>query len=271
MVRASYTAGDRSGHQLHRDVVHRHGRPPSRVGLHLPVGSTEPDGRFEPAPPGTKEDASSSWSTRTLASALKTELNQLFADLAGDGWTVSRHDVPRHDDQAWQAGPVNSGYRSRRFPYQVDRRRRLCVRHWPNQGCVVMATSPSRTQATGLKTVIPIMLVPGQQTPYYGDLEGNWTDVAAGPSSAMQNPLLRNVPGDGKFDQSVFPEPGRTNAVSRSPGLDLAVGRIDFAGLPAFRPSSERDLLRRTRGTTAATVTETTHVSAPRTRRRLFR
>ena len=36
---------------------------------------------------------------RTLASGLRSELDQFLADLAGDGWTVSRHDVPRHDDE----------------------------------------------------------------------------------------------------------------------------------------------------------------------------
>ena len=66
---------------------------------------------------------------------------------------------------------------------------------------------------------------------YYGDLNGNWSDLQVNNTVANQT-RHHNVPGDGKFDQSTFPSP-----------LELWVGRIDFANLPAF-PESEAELTR---------------------------
>src|SRR5205814_7098667 len=49
---------------------------------------------------------------------------------------------------------------------------------------------------------------------------GAWTDNTVNDSSASEA-RTRNVPGDGKFDQSTFPAP-----------LKLMVGRVDLANLP---------------------------------------
>lgn len=67
---------------------------------------------------------------------------------------------------------------------------------------------------------------------YYGDLDGVWTDVNINVITA-DDPRNDNVPGDGKFDPSSFPS-----------ALELGVGRVDFANMPAF-PQSEEELLRR--------------------------
>ena len=66
---------------------------------------------------------------------------------------------------------------------------------------------------------------------YYGSITGNWTDQTVN-NTVASDPRNHNVPGDGKFDQSAFPGP-----------LQLAIGRVDFHGLPAF-DKSEEDLLR---------------------------
>src|SRR5205085_10384798 len=55
---------------------------------------------------------------------------------------------------------------------------------------------------------------------YYGDMDGTWTDVSVNDTSAS-DARTRNVPGDGKFDQSSFPAP-----------LKLMVGRVDLANMP---------------------------------------
>ncbi|MBL7806628.1 MAG: T9SS type A sorting domain-containing protein [Saprospiraceae bacterium] len=66
---------------------------------------------------------------------------------------------------------------------------------------------------------------------YYGCLDGIWTDQTVN----INSPGTRhdNVPGDGKFDNNVFPAP-----------LKLQVGRVDFANMTKF-PESEEQLLRR--------------------------
>lgn len=58
---------------------------------------------------------------------------------------------------------------------------------------------------------------------YYADMTGTWTDTELNkPSSGSAE--NENIPGDGKFDQSVFP-----------PGLKLATGRVYFENIEAFR------------------------------------
>lgn len=66
---------------------------------------------------------------------------------------------------------------------------------------------------------------------YYGDIDGNWTDVAVNSSSPARNEN-KNIPGDGKFDQSNIPS-----------DLELEVGRVDFFNMPVFS-KSEVQLLR---------------------------
>jgi len=60
---------------------------------------------------------------------------------------------------------------------------------------------------------------------YYGDMNGSWTDVSVNNPSAstVRN---QNIPGDGKFDQSVFQS-----------GVLLEVARVDFYDLPSFAES----------------------------------
>src|SRR5262249_9690635 len=55
---------------------------------------------------------------------------------------------------------------------------------------------------------------------FYGDMDGTWTDHSVDDTAASEA-RTRNVPGDGKFDQSSFPAP-----------LKLMVGRVDLANMP---------------------------------------
>lgn len=57
---------------------------------------------------------------------------------------------------------------------------------------------------------------------YYGELDGNWTDVTINNTSAS-NARNHNVPGDGKWDQSTI-----------ASDLELEVGRVDLYNLPHF-------------------------------------
>ena len=74
---------------------------------------------------------------------------------------------------------------------------------------------------------------------FYGDMDGEWTDYSVNDRTAA-DARNRNVPGDGKYDQSSFPAP-----------LKLMVGRVDLANMlgcltyggPATFPS-EQELLR---------------------------
>jgi len=67
---------------------------------------------------------------------------------------------------------------------------------------------------------------------YYGDTNGNWTDSSVNNSnpSRAEN---KNIPGDGKFDQSNLPSK-----------LEMEIGRVDLSDLPAFQ-ETETELLRK--------------------------
>ena len=68
---------------------------------------------------------------------------------------------------------------------------------------------------------------------YYADIDGSWTDFSVNDNTSASSPRNHNVPGDGKFDQSINPSP-----------LELQVGRIDFANLSTFSESEESLLIK---------------------------
>ena len=74
---------------------------------------------------------------------------------------------------------------------------------------------------------------------FYGDMDGEWTDSTVNDSTAA-DARNRNVPGDGKYDQSSFPA-----------ALKLMVGRVDLANMPGTSQlRRSRDVSERT-GTAA--------------------
>jgi hypothetical protein len=149
----------------------------------------------------------------TYASDLSTELGRLRQDLVGDGWTVIRHDVARTATVPSVKALIKADYQA----------------------------APSRVTTVFLFGHVPVPysgnLAPDGHSNhigawpadlYYGDMDGIWTDTANYGGTGRQS----NVPGDGKFDQTSAP--GR---------VELAVGRVDLANMPAFGPKTERDLL----------------------------
>lgn len=180
---------------------------------------------------------------QTLAAQLAAPLDRLRADLVGDGWTVIRHDVPRQGDGVWNQGPVNQAWIA-----DVARVKSLILADY--------AAAPAETRAV---FILGHVTVPYSGTwaedghpehggawpadSYYGDMDGRWSDSAANNAATTSNPVLRNIPGDGKFDPHDF-KSGITPANGGAPnGVELGVGRVDFANLPAFQPQTEADLL----------------------------
>lgn len=159
----------------------------------------------------------------TMAAPLAGEIARLEDDLAGDGWKVIRHDVPRfHVDQAgWKDAVV-------------------AVRN------LIIADHAADPQVNSVLLLghVPVPYS-GQLAPdghgdhvgawpadaYYADLNGTWTDSSVNTTAASRSEN-DNTPGDGKFDSSYHP------------GVELAVGRIDLARMGLFG-LGEVGLLRR--------------------------
>jgi hypothetical protein len=153
---------------------------------------------------------------RTHAEGLRVELDRLQQDLVGDGWQVLRHDVSPSDSPAQVKALITADY-------QAD---------------------PMHVRAVFLLGHVPIPRS-GWEAPdghgnhqcawpadtYYGDMDGQWTDETVNETNQATG--VSNLPGDGQFDQIVLPS-----------ALELEVGRVDLADMPAFGADSEERLLR---------------------------
>jgi hypothetical protein len=142
----------------------------------------------------------------TVASPLATELGTLTKDLIGDGWTVIRRDISRTANPPTVKAVIKA-------EYDAD---------------------PANVKAVFLFGHVPVPysgnIVPDGHYPdhqgawpadvYYADMNGSWTDTSVYNTGAY-DARNRNIPGDGKFDQSELPSP-----------VELQVGRVDLANMP---------------------------------------
>lgn len=157
----------------------------------------------------------------TYAADLAAELRRMEWDLAGDGWTVLRQNVSPTDSVRKIKDVIRSFYNSDRASVKAV----YLFGHIPvpYSGNLNPDGHPDHQGAWPADV-------------YYGDMDGNWTDSSTYSGGAERAPN-KNVPGDGKFDQSEMPSPA-----------ELAVGRVDLFNMTCYAnksPSrSERDLLR---------------------------
>lgn len=151
----------------------------------------------------------------THAAALAAEIARLREDLVGDGWKVVRRDVAR------DASPLHVKALIR-DAYLADRRLRsvFLLGHVPVPYSGAFAPDLHLEHQGAWPA-----------DAFYGDLDGGWTDATADISTAV-DPRNHNIPGDGRFDQSTIPS-----------DIELEIGRVDMAAMPAFA-KSEVELLR---------------------------
>ncbi|MCB0695469.1 MAG: PKD domain-containing protein [Saprospiraceae bacterium] len=154
----------------------------------------------------------------TFKVSLASEIARLQADIAREGWQVSTLYVDRNDPVTL----VKTGIKS-----------------WSN-------TTLASNKTVFLLGHVPVpysgFIAPDGHVPdhqgawpadgYYAELDGVWTDQSVN-TEVPNDPRNDNIPGDGKFDQSIFPTK-----------VELQVGRVDFANMPTFAQSEEA-LLRR--------------------------
>jgi hypothetical protein len=152
----------------------------------------------------------------TFTSSLGSELAQLTKDLRADGWAVLRSDISRTATVASVRNTVIGHYNA----------------------------DPANVKAVYIIGHVPVPYS-GNIFPdghgehqgawpcdgYYGEMNGTWTDNSVN-NNASQRSANRNIPGDGKLDQSTFPS-----------AVELQVGRLDLFDMPAFA-QNETELLR---------------------------
>ncbi len=150
-----------------------------------------------------------------LTSSLTSELQQLQNDLKADGWAVIRHDVATGTAVTAVRNLVIADYNA--DPTNV--KAVYIVGHVPVPYSGDVAPDGHTAQHKGAWPC----------DGYYAEVTGTWTDNMVNNTTGWLN--NQNVPGDGKFDQSDFPNT-----------VELQVGRVDMHDLPAFT-STEAQLL----------------------------
>jgi hypothetical protein len=152
-----------------------------------------------------------------VAKALAVELERLRRDLIGDGWRVIRQEIGRDDSVDNTRAVIRDAWSGS----DNELRSVFLLGHVP----VPYSGSISPDGHKNHKGAWPADLV-------YADVDGEWTDTKTHKTFTRGN--QENIPGDGKFDQ---------NTIAPN-SLELEVGRVDLANMPAFK-LNEVELLRR--------------------------
>jgi len=138
---------------------------------------------------------------------LQAEIQQLEQDFWGDGWRVKRLTVSRNDAVTAVKSLIVNAY-----DQTPDLKMVYLLGHVP-------VPYSGNFYADGH---IENHWGAWPADVYYGEMDGTWTDATATNTSATFS-RNHNLPGDGKFDQSSIPT-----------AVELAVGRVDLFGMPAF-------------------------------------
>ena len=150
----------------------------------------------------------------TFVSTLSSETDLLIKDLEADGWHISTEYVSR--------------------TASVSDVKSLIVFHYTNlpdlNTLYLLGHIPVPYSGNLNPDAHPDHEGAWPADVFYGDIDGGWTDLYVNNTIASDS-RNHNIPGDGKFDQSKVPSK-----------IELEVGRVDFANLPAFT-ETEEDLL----------------------------
>jgi hypothetical protein len=153
----------------------------------------------------------------TQAEPLKTELDRLNNDLRLDGWNVIRTDVSKTasvvDIRQWIVDRYQADENNVRTVFLFGR---IPV---PYSGNFNPDAHPDHKGAWPADV-------------YYGDMYSEWTDDQINNDTSASRTENKNVPGDGKFDQSDLPDE-----------VILEVGRVDMSSMSSFS-KTETELLR---------------------------
>ncbi len=143
----------------------------------------------------------------SLRVPLSMEINRWIRDLEGDGWSVGTRDISKTSAVVNVKNEIQNWFTGRGGPHN---------------SLILLGNIPvpysGNIAPDGHGDHVGAWACDG----YYGDLDGVWTDNTVNNVTASRD-ANKNIPGDGKFDQSIFPS-----------SIELEVGRIDLSDLPAF-------------------------------------
>lgn len=157
----------------------------------------------------------------SAAATLPIELTRLQQDLAGDGWHVIREHITAAQSVEDVKTIISAHYANSATPNvsSVFLFGRIPV---PYSGLINPYGHSNHLGAW-----------PGDV--FYAEMDGTWTDTGVN-NTAASGTRNDNVPGYGKYDQSVLPS-----------AVELEIGRVDLSNMTIFpdASTSENDLLLR--------------------------
>ena len=136
----------------------------------------------------------------------KNDIYTMMQDISGDGWQIVRHDISRTTGDVAVHNIIAGDYQAYSNVKAVLILGHLAV---PYSGDVNPDGHPNHLGAWPADV-------------YYGTINASWTDNTVNDTTAGYA-ANKNIPGDGKWDQSILPA-----------AAVLQVGRIDFNNMPAF-------------------------------------
>jgi len=138
---------------------------------------------------------------------LQNEISELILDIEADGWFVQQQLVNRNNSVSQVKSLIQGIYNS--DPIATNGLFLLGHVPVPYSGDINPDGHPDHLGAWPADV-------------YYADIDGTWNDVSVNDASAS-DPRQHNIPGDGKFDESILPS-----------DVELEVARVDFYNLPTF-------------------------------------
>ena len=153
----------------------------------------------------------------TFIDSCEADIITLMGDLSGDGWQVIRHNFSRTASDVIIRDALLNDYAAYENLSAVYILGHLAV---PYSGALRPDGHKDHFGAWPADV-------------YYGSMLGEWTDSLVNDSNSISLPANINIPGDGKWDQTLIPN-----------GVQLQVGRVDVSNMPAFA-ATEIQLLKR--------------------------
>lgn len=153
----------------------------------------------------------------TFIDSCEAEIITLMDDLSGDGWQVIRHNFSRMASDITIRDEILNDYAVHEDLNAVFILGHLAV---PYSGALRPDGHKNHFGAWPADV-------------YYGSMQGQWTDSIINDSNSISLPANINIPGDGKWDQTLIPL-----------GVQLQVGRVDVSNMPTFA-STEIQLMKR--------------------------
>lgn len=157
----------------------------------------------------------------TMTQPLADQIDRLLADLRNEGWNASSIAVPRAE--TFDGAKV----------LQVRNLIKDEHKEEPLSAILLIGRVPIPYSGNMAPDGhMPDHLGAWPADGIYGDINGVYNDATVNNNNTSR-PVNANLPGDGKYDPSIFTTP-----------LEIPVGRVDFFDMPAFTVS-EIDLLKR--------------------------